>query len=796
MQFNPNALLGTILDDKYKILSIVGSGGMGTVFKAEQIGLERVLALKILHEGISDEESRARFEREALALSRISHRNVAIFYGYGVSEQNIPYIAMELVAGENLHALILAKRLDWRRSINIVRQACEAMEFCHSAGIVHRDLKPDNIILTDTENDSIKIVDFGLSKLDSSNVQKLTQTGALLGSLPYMAPELCAGLAADPRSDIYSLGCILYEALTSQTPHQCDNPIGLLHKHRTESVVLPSLKVKQLPDGIDEVVLKALAKDPEHRYQRMTDFEKDLSLVSSGNAAEILASPIEPGADKKSKSNRPLYVCSIALVAMLAGGYMIQSQKRDNAAKISVKSNFHTIAFSQLTAKIKKAMELGKAHKETEERKVLDSIISSIDPKSDPLSYMRISTEFYNLELNAKNYEKAAYYAKQNYEIGKSRSARAKSGTFREYFEEMGFAALFHQARAAVNLKDFNLVMRCLEEADSQLVEQIKHQDFAFLNSLFERLAEIRADNKRIGGPAKINAICVKQMAIINDCIPQKHLEFFNYCLDDAIAAGKIADTAKIKSEYLKQLSSIQNVNAISFCAISTSIANALLLFPIQKAREGIEWIESTRDYLNSKQALSSKYAFAMIEARASLWNSFGGSSTADARGLLEEYLALLTKADRESQIEMTSASRFITELLLRHNEPDDAEKMIVRTEKVLAAQKDPDPELLLAVLDEHVTVWIETKKYPGLERIEECNNSFLAQMKRLKERKIQQKTTGDHFVFMPEKIRTVMLWHHDDAAFAKFHAAANEILKDSPEQWTPDREFSREGRL
>ncbi len=232
---------GTIVDDRYEIIAELGDGGMGTVFKARETGLERFIALKVLHRELaSDTETLSRFEREARILSTLLHPNVIRFYRFGVWHKTMPYIAMELIEGKSLREVLdREKKLSALRCISIAIQICEGMEAARALGIVHRDLKPNNIMLVDqgAEGELVKILDFGLARTrqGKETAQHLTQTGELVGTVFYMSPEQCRGQTADHRSDIYSAGCLLYEALTGVPPFSAENPIAMMHLHVHES---------------------------------------------------------------------------------------------------------------------------------------------------------------------------------------------------------------------------------------------------------------------------------------------------------------------------------------------------------------------------------------------------------------------------------------------------------------------------------------------------------------------------------------------------------------------------------
>ncbi len=300
---------------------------MGVVFHAKQIDLNRDVAIKLLHASLMhDPEIRARFEREALALANLNHKNIGRFYSYGLYQNLLPFIVMEYVAGKSLRSrLSTAEKLPWKRASAIIRQVADSMSYAHNLGVIHRDLSPNNIVLLDEPTpDFVKVLDFGLAKIiapDSKDVQKLTQTGALMGSIHYICPELAAGQIPDARSDIYSLACIFYECITGQVPHQADNPIGLMHKHMTESVLPPSKLTPALPAGLEEVMLKGLAKKPENRYQTMQEFISDLDLVLTERGTQSTAfantSSAIPDKNTGSKQSKPVFFAGIAIGSLV-----------------------------------------------------------------------------------------------------------------------------------------------------------------------------------------------------------------------------------------------------------------------------------------------------------------------------------------------------------------------------------------------------------------------------------------------------------------------------------------------
>jgi serine/threonine protein kinase/tetratricopeptide (TPR) repeat protein len=280
------------LGQEYKALDMIGQGGMGTVYRVRNKSLGKDFAVKILRSELATDTSAIkRFEQEANSAGELTHMNLLAVYGHGKTDTGAPYIIMDLLNGESL-AEVLKKqnRLEPSRVLNISIQICDALAHAHMKGLIHRDLKPSNIMLVKNELslDMVKVLDFGIAKLMPSTnreTQNLTQTGELFGSPSYMSPEQCFGCNVDARSDIYSLGCMMYEMLTGRTPFSGDNPIQTVIKHLNEEPA-PIAKVAfglNLPLGLEAVVMRCLEKDAAARYQSMDYLKTDLQLIAAGH---------------------------------------------------------------------------------------------------------------------------------------------------------------------------------------------------------------------------------------------------------------------------------------------------------------------------------------------------------------------------------------------------------------------------------------------------------------------------------------------------------------------------------
>jgi len=280
-------LLGQVIEDRYEVTENIGKGGMSIVFKARDLRLKKFVALKVLMPHLSaDPLSVQRFQQEATAASQLDHPNIVKVYNVGSTQSGLPFMAMDLLQGRSLSALIKEKgRLDYTESLNIFVQLTAALAHAHEKGVIHRDLKPSNVILRHADDDEgsevAKLVDFGIAKVLSQDGQtqaKLTQTGDVFGSPHYMSPEQCLGGELDERSDVYSMGCLMYETLTGQPPHTGDSTLQILHKHisetpaRIKSVVPDS----DIPAELEAIVFKCLEPKRDERVQSMKTLKNDL----------------------------------------------------------------------------------------------------------------------------------------------------------------------------------------------------------------------------------------------------------------------------------------------------------------------------------------------------------------------------------------------------------------------------------------------------------------------------------------------------------------------------------------
>jgi serine/threonine protein kinase len=280
-------LAGTALAAKYEFLEVLGEGGLGLVFKARHAQMGKLVAVKMLQADTSGELFQARFEREAKALCRLDHQNIVSVFDFGVTEYRQPYMVIEHIEGKDLDTILETEEfIPLDAGLEIMAQVCDGLAHAHEMGILHRDMKPGNIMLKKVSGKSPipKILDFGLAKLkdpESQDQIALTQTGQVFGSPPYMSPEQIRGRQLDERSDIYSVGCMLYEIFTGCPPFVADQAVKLMLMH-LESAPESMRKVRpdlNFPEELDRIVLTTLAKDPAKRFPSMNDLRDALQWV-------------------------------------------------------------------------------------------------------------------------------------------------------------------------------------------------------------------------------------------------------------------------------------------------------------------------------------------------------------------------------------------------------------------------------------------------------------------------------------------------------------------------------------
>ncbi|MEY2442669.1 MAG: eukaryotic-like serine/threonine-protein kinase [bacterium] len=282
----------TVIDARYQVLEHIGSGGMAEVYCAHDLQLERKVALKLLHDRFArDEEFVERFRREASSAAGLQHQHVVSVYDRGESD-GTPYIAMEYVAGRTLKALVRERGpLDPAEAIDLTIQILRAARFAHRRGVIHRDFKPQNVIVDDEGR--AKVTDFGIARAGASD---MTQTGSIMGTAQYLSPEQAQGHAVNARSDLYSIGVILYELLTGSVPFNAESPVTVALKQVSEPPIAPRERNPKVPPELETIVLRALEKDPADRFADADEFIAALQAAGSRIPSESAIAAAEAAA--------------------------------------------------------------------------------------------------------------------------------------------------------------------------------------------------------------------------------------------------------------------------------------------------------------------------------------------------------------------------------------------------------------------------------------------------------------------------------------------------------------------
>ncbi|HEY9783959.1 MAG TPA: protein kinase [Candidatus Obscuribacterales bacterium] len=382
----PELSPGQVINQRYRIESVLGRGGMGVVYRVRHLSFKRDFALKTLDKSQITDVAWRRFQQEAKAASQLDHPNLVRVIELDVLEDNQPYLVMDLVEGTTLAKRIQNQGpLSPEEAIPLFVQVCFGLAYAHEKGIVHRDLKPSNIMLVDAAgpsgNTAVKIVDFGIAKLlraEEGEVQGLTRTGEIFGSPLYMSPEQCLGVAVDHRSDIYSVGCVLFEALCGLPPFLGDTALSTMLKHQSEKP--PTLKEatlgKEFSPEMERVIAQLLEKDPARRYQSLRALALDLSKIQQEKDAhhEELTVNLERTQKAISRKMVPL---SYAIVSSVISGL----------AMILSTSVFYSLNFKPQSGPAAPTRDaFGPiAHNQ--------SVLPSYDPDSEPFSRLQVKPD-------------------------------------------------------------------------------------------------------------------------------------------------------------------------------------------------------------------------------------------------------------------------------------------------------------------------------------------------------------------------------------------------------------------
>lgn len=334
---------GSTFENRFEILSFLGGGGMGAVYKAKQLDANRIVALKVMHPSlIETDEFRKRFLRECKFLSQLSNDNIITFYHAAISANGFPYAVFEYMEGKTLRELLQEKgRLSVPESLRLLIQISDALAAAHAAGIIHRDLKPENIMVSQRSASSwAKVFDFGLSKssiADERESQKLTLTGDIVGTAAYMSPEQCRGGRADARSDIYALGCISFECLSGKQLFEEATPMAALHKHLNDD---PSDSINELcsfsPPALTEVIMQMLSKAPSGRPNSMNSVKESFATAETQFKQGVRSSTPLSNKQTRRSSAVPIVlgVVSLAIAASSIFGFLQYQKGLEDARKV------------------------------------------------------------------------------------------------------------------------------------------------------------------------------------------------------------------------------------------------------------------------------------------------------------------------------------------------------------------------------------------------------------------------------------------------------------------------------
>ncbi|MBA3994303.1 MAG: hypothetical protein C0469_12315 [Cyanobacteria bacterium DS2.3.42] len=364
---------------KYELKEKLGTGGMSVVYKAHDLALDRFVALKLLlPQGGSNQIDSMRFQQEAKAASRLEHPNIVKVHDFNITEDGMPYLVMSYLEGFPLSSEIKKEGgLQVGRWLAIMVQACDALSHAHENNVVHRDIKPSNFVLCQEKGQEVlKLVDFGIAKIENNDDQALTKTGEVFGSPLYMSPEQCSGSKVDSRSDVYSLGCVMYEALAGKPPLAGENALATIVKHlqeRPQSLTNVCRNIKEI-ESIDKIVMKCLEKKPEDRYPDTLSVRKELERLFLGLKVTGNAS-----------ISRIIIALAIAVMTLSAGAVVYTTYLRGNeenekqaaiilkqtqheqarALRWTARKNFKEGKLDQARSDLTKALELAIAAKES-----------------------------------------------------------------------------------------------------------------------------------------------------------------------------------------------------------------------------------------------------------------------------------------------------------------------------------------------------------------------------------------------------------------------------------------------
>ncbi|HEX6130125.1 MAG TPA: Stk1 family PASTA domain-containing Ser/Thr kinase, partial [Actinomycetota bacterium] len=362
----------SVVGERYRIEARIGSGGMAEVFRGFDPVLHRTVAVKVLHSQFArDAGFVARFRREAQAAARLNHPNIVGVYDTG-ADGDTQYIVMEFVEGRTLHDFLeTGGRMTVTQAVELTEKLAEAVAAAHAQGVIHRDIKPANVMVT--RDGHVKVMDFGIARIETADTAP--QTSAVLGTAAYLSPEQAQGQPVDARTDIYSLGTVLYELLCGRPPFTGDSPVAIAYKQVNETPKPPSALNPEVPPALDAVVMKALSKNPANRYQTAVAFREDLERVRQGrevdatplmaagaDATQVIARPqatqVLPPQAEEPGGGRKVWLgvlIGVLVVALLAGaGYLIaQALSGEDVETVAIPSGLRGQPYDEVDRQLR-----------------------------------------------------------------------------------------------------------------------------------------------------------------------------------------------------------------------------------------------------------------------------------------------------------------------------------------------------------------------------------------------------------------------------------------------------------
>ncbi len=322
--------MNKVFGGRYQVGEMIGAGGMADVYVAEDLRLNRKVAIKVLRSDLARDPSFiSRFKKEALAAAGLNHPGIVAVYDSG-EEENNSYIVMELVTGHTLRELLNSGTpIPEVEALRITAGILDALEYSHQNGIVHRDIKPSNIMLTDSGD--VKVMDFGIARATDDSGATMTSTWNVVGTAQYLSPEQATGDIADGRSDIYSVGCLMYELLTGRTPFTGETPVAIAYQHVSANFIPPTEVNEDLDPNLDTILSIALAKDPAERYQTAHEMLRDITLVRQGEAVTAKFRRVIPR-----HNFIVLGAAALATILLVTTAFLIMPASKSKVPTISV----------------------------------------------------------------------------------------------------------------------------------------------------------------------------------------------------------------------------------------------------------------------------------------------------------------------------------------------------------------------------------------------------------------------------------------------------------------------------